>query len=335
MANHPIQIQDHDNVAQPTIVCLMGPTASGKTRLAYELYETGQYEIISVDSALVYQEMNIGTAKPSTDELRQYPHHLVNIISPEQVYSAAQFVEDTHRLIAEIVARGKTPLLVGGTMLYFNSLLIGLAEMPAADATIRAAIVAEAEQGGWESIHAQLSAVDPRAAARFKPSDRQRLLRALEVYRISGRAISDFHAAQAVLRLPYQVQAFALMPERQILHEQIAKRLTLMWQAGFVEEVIALRQRPTLTAEMTSMRAVGYRQVWQYLDQLAAEGLRHDDQVNPRVAMLYADMQDKALFATRQLAKRQCTWIRKLQSQTKICTFDHQNSITTVLNGKV
>ncbi len=176
----------------------MGPTASGKTALACELYDTGRYEIISVDSALVYRGLDIGTAKPTAQELQQYPHHLVDIIEPEDIYSAANFVEDAHRLIGEIRERGKIPLLVGGTMLYFRSLFSGMAAMPAADADVRAEIPAQAEQYGWDWIHQQLAAIDPRAAQRFLPSDRQRVMRALEVYRISVRAISDFHDEQVV-----------------------------------------------------------------------------------------------------------------------------------------
>lgn len=297
----------------------MGPTASGKTGLACELHDTGKYEIISVDSALVYRGLDIGTAKPTPQELLQYPHHLVDIIEPEEVYSAANFVEDATRLIDDIQQRGKIPLLVGGTMLYFRSLLSGMAAMPAADADVRAEITAQAEQHGWNWIHQQLSLVDPRAAQRFMPSDRQRVMRALEVFRISGRAISDFHDEQVVESTSDRFTIYALVPDRALLHERIALRLQLMWDAGFIEEVKALRQREFLTAEFPSMRAVGYRQVWEYLDQfesklpfVAENNQLTEYQLTDNMNKNILDMKNRALYATRQLAKRQYTWIRSL-----------------------
>lgn len=297
----------------------MGPTASGKTALACELYDTGRYEIISVDSALVYRGLDIGTAKPTTQELLQYPHHLVDIIEPEDVYSAANFVQDASRLMSEIRQRGKIPLLVGGTMLYFKSLFSGMAAMPAADADVRAEITAQAEQHGWDWIHQQLAAVDPRSAARFLPSDRQRVMRALEVYRISGRAITDYHDEQAIQNSSSDYKIYALVPDRALLHERIALRLEQMWQAGFMEEVKKLRQRPLLTAEFPSMRSVGYRQVWEYLDQLdnklplvARNDLLTEYQLTVNTNENILEMQNRALYATRQLAKRQFTWIRSL-----------------------
>ncbi len=303
----------------PPAVCIMGPTASGKTALACELYDTGRYEIISVDSALVYRGLDIGTAKPTLQELLQYPHHLVDIIEPEDVYSAANFVQDANRLISEIQQRGKIPLLVGGTMLYFRSLLSGMAAMPAADADVRAEITAQAEQQGWDWIHQQLAAVDPRAAQRFLPSDHQRVMRALEVYRISGKAISDFHDEQVVQQSD-DFKIYALVPDRAILHERIALRLQQMWEAGFMDEVKKLRQRPFLTAEFPSMRSVGYRQVWEYLDQLEKESppvaenkLLTEYQLTVNTNKNILEMQNRALYATRQLAKRQFTWIRSLR----------------------
>ena len=297
----------------------MGPTASGKTGLACELYDTGKYEIISVDSALVYRGLDIGTAKPTVKELIQYPHHLVDIIEPEDVYSAASFVEDATRLMGEIQQRGKTPLLVGGTMLYFRSLLSGMAEMPAADADVRAEIMAQAEQHGWDWIHQQLALVDPRAAQRFLPSDRQRVMRALEVFRISGRAISDFHDEQVIEPTSDRFKIYAIVPDRAILHERIALRLQQMWDAGFIDEVKKLRQREFLTAEFPSMRAVGYRQVWEYLDQTEKElpfidrsGNLTEYQLTDNTNKNILEMQNRALYATRQLAKRQYTWIRSL-----------------------
>jgi len=320
----------------------MGPTASGKTALACELYDTGHYEIVSVDSALVYRGMDIGTAKPTQAELLQYPHHLINLIEPEEVYSAASFVADVTRLIDEIRQRGKTPLLVGGTMLYFRSLLSGMAAMPAADADIRAQITDEAEQHGWDWIHQQLAKVDPRAAQRFLPSDRQRVMRALEVYRISGRAISDFHdeqhAAQHQPEALNQYTIYALVPDRALLHERIALRLEQMWEAGFLAEVETLRQRPGLTADHPSMRSVGYRQAWEYLDLLdteVGEAIPADSMMksakNPQLTrnsntnILEKNMQDRALYATRQLAKRQYTWIRSLRESHTIQIFNTVN----------
>jgi len=330
----------------PPVVCLMGPTASGKTGLACELYDTGRYEIVSVDSALVYRGMDIGTAKPTQAELSQYPHHLIDLIEPEDVYSAANFVTDVTQLIAEIRARGKIPLLVGGTMLYFRSLLSGMAAMPAADADVRAQIMQDAEQHGWDWIHQQLATVDPRAAQRFLASDRQRVVRALEVYRLSGRAISDFHDDQHAEQGTHHDQAivngqftiYALVPDRALLHQRIELRLQQMWDAGFLAEVQALRQRPALTAEHPSMRSVGYRQAWEYLDLLdteAVESITADHALksvkNPQLTrnsntnILEKNMRDRALYATRQLAKRQYTWIRSLRESHTIQIFNTVN----------
>ncbi len=285
------------------VVCLMGPTASGKTALACELYETGNFELISVDSALVYRDMNIGTAKPNAAELLQYPHHLIDIIDPIETYSAAQFVEDVSQIIDQAHAKGKIPLLVGGTMLYFRSLIMGMANnLPAADPDIRLQIEHEAEQHGWQWIHDQLKQIDPRAAERFKPSDRQRVLRALEVYRITGRAISDLHAEQGnQLSSQYHFDLYALMPERALLHQNIAQRLEMMWKIGFLDEVRQLREKYQLHENLPSMRAVGYRQAWEFLE--------HGGQTESELQQ----MKEKALFATRQLAKRQYTWLRSLR----------------------
>lgn len=310
----------------------MGPTASGKTGLACELYDTGKYEIVSVDSALVYRGLDIGTAKPTPQELRQYPHHLVDIIEPEEVYSAANFVEDATRLINEIQQRGKIPLLVGGTMLYFRSLLSGMAAMPAADADVRAEITAQAEQHGWDWIHQQLALVDPRAAQRFLPSDRQRVMRALEVFRISGRAISEYHDEQIIESSVDHFTIYALVPDRALLHERIELRLQQMWDAGFIDEVKTLRQRKFLTAEFPSMRAVGYRQVWEYLDQLekglplvAQNDLLTEYQLTVNTNKNILDMKNRALYATRQLAKRQYTWIRSLSDLHTVQIFSTVN----------
>ena len=297
------------------VFCLMGPTASGKTALAFELYDSGRFELISVDSALVYRGMDIGTAKPTVDELAHYPHHLIDILSPDQAYSAADFVEDTVDLIQNIHARGKIPLLVGGTMLYFRSLLQGMAQgLPASDPVLRAAIEAEAAALGWAEIHRQVAEVDPRAAARFSPNDRQRLSRALEVYRLTGHAISDLHEQQTFQAWPFRFELFALMPERAWLHQRIELRLQQMWQQGFLEEVQKLKQNQNLHAALPSMRSVGYRQAWEYLDLTAPTAADHQH------------MQDKALFATRQLAKRQYTWLRSLREQHEIDILDGMNA---------
>lgn len=290
-------------VSDLPVVCLMGPTASGKTGLACELFETGRFELISVDSALVYKDMNIGTAKPSAAELERYPHHLVDIIDPTQVYSAAQFVEDVSEQINQIHARGKIPLLVGGTMLYFRSLIMGMADnLPAADTVIRQQIEAHANIHGWESVHQQLQSVDPKAALRFKPTDKQRVLRALEVYQITGRSISELHdEQQSQLNSAYHFELHALMPDRALLHQNIEKRLEQMWRIGFLDEVVNLREKYQLHSNLPSMRAVGYRQAWDFL------------QNGGKTAQDLQDMQQKALFATRQLAKRQYTWLRSLR----------------------
>lgn len=287
----------------PPVVCLMGPTASGKTALACELYDTGKFEIISVDSALVYKEMNIGTAKPSAEELSRYPHQLIDLIDPTEVYSAAQFVEDATRCIDAAHQRGKIPLLVGGTMLYFRSLLQGMADnLPAADEQIRRNIEAEAAEFGWDYVHQLLASVDPKAAQRFLPSDKQRLTRALEVYRITGKAISTLHDEQEVnANKNYNFQLHALIPDRKLLHGRIEERLKLMWSIGFLDEVVSLREKYFLDENLPSMRTVGYRQVWDFLEK---GDISHKE---------IEDMKDKALFATRQLAKRQYTWLRSLR----------------------
>lgn len=285
------------------VVCLMGPTASGKTALACELFESGNFELISVDSALVYKDMDIGTAKPNKDELIKYPHYLVDIIDPTQVYSAAQFVDDVSVQINQIHSRGNMPLLVGGTMLYFRSLLMGMADnLPAADATVRQHIEQQANDYGWEAIHRQLQQVDPRAAMRFHPTDKQRVLRALEVFQITGRAISDLHDEQKKQLNPtFRFELYALMPDRALLHQNIEKRLEQMWRIGFLDEVVTLREKYQLHGGLPSMRAVGYRQAWDFLESDA------------KTTQDLQDMQQKALFATRQLAKRQYTWLRSLR----------------------
>ncbi|CAG69152.1 tRNA (adenosine(37)-N6)-dimethylallyltransferase MiaA [Acinetobacter baylyi] len=285
------------------VINLMGPTASGKTALACELYERGHFELISVDSALIYKDMDIGTAKPTKEELALYPHHLIDIITPLEVYSAAQFVEDATQLIDQIHMKGKTPILVGGTMLYFKSLLEGLStNLPSADAEVRAAIEKQAEQEGWQSVYDELARVDPVAGARFKVSDRQRIIRAIEVYRLTGQPITKLQAEQPK-NVPYRYtfHNYALLPDRIELHKRIEQRLFKMWSIGFLNEVESLIKKYDLNDNLPSMRSVGYRQA---LDFLLKSDMSHNNR---------REMEDKALFATRQLAKRQYTWLRSLQ----------------------
>lgn len=296
---------------QLPVINLMGPTASGKTALACELYEQGNFELISVDSALVYREMDIGTAKPTKAELEQYPHHLIDIISPLEVYSAANFVEDACRLIDDMHARGKTPILVGGTMLYFKALLEGLSDnLPSADYKVRAEIEAKAEREGWEAVYAELCTVDPVAGQKFKVSDKQRIIRALEVYKLTGQAITKLQAEQPKNQpYRYSFHNYALIPDRVELHKRIEKRLEIMWEIGFLNEVENLMKKYDFDENLPSMRSVGYRQ--------AIEFIKNSD----RSVEKQREMEDKALFATRQLAKRQYTWLRSLQDKHKFTTY--------------
>ena len=288
--------------AKPNVICLMGPTASGKTSLAVELVQQHPFQIVSVDSAQIYQQMNIGTGKPQKGVLDIAPHRLIDFIDPAVPYSASQFRTDAFREIDEILEVGDTPLLVGGTMLYFRVLRDGLADMPHADPEIRAEIEKLAQEQGWEAVHQQLAAVDPDSAARIHPNDPQRTQRALEVYRISGKTITSFHAemrAQQEALLPYNLHFFAIQPEdRGVLHDQIETRFRRMLNEGLVDEVQALRARGDLNHQLPSIKSVGYRQVWQYLD----------DEVD------YDGMVERSIIATRQLAKRQLTWLRSWPS---------------------
>jgi tRNA dimethylallyltransferase len=272
----------------------MGPTASGKTQLAIDLTAFLPLEIISVDSALIYRDMNIGTAKPSAELLQLIPHHLIDIRDPAESYSAAEFCHDAAQLIRDIHARGKIPLLVGGTMLYYRSLWQGLSALPAADPKIRQQIDARAAKLGWQTLHEELKKIDPLSAARIHPNDPQRLQRALEVFYISGRPLSDFFAEDKN-QPSYRTLKLAIAPtDRALLHQRIAMRFDDMLANGFIDEVVKLHARGDLNLDLPSMRSVGYRQVWQYLDGV------YD----------YDTMREKTIIATRQLAKRQLTWLR-------------------------
>ncbi|GAB7530733.1 tRNA (adenosine(37)-N6)-dimethylallyltransferase MiaA [Pseudomonas sp. 3A(2025)] len=306
--------------ALPPAIFLMGPTAAGKTDLAIELTKVLPCELISVDSALVYRGMDIGTAKPSKEQLAQYPHRLIDILDPAQSYSAADFRRDALEAMAQITARGNIPLLVGGTMLYFKALLEGLANMPSADAEVRARLEAEAKAHGWQALHDQLATVDPVSAARIHPNDPQRLIRALEVYRVSGISMTAHHEQQIAQsadgsasgqgQLPYTVANLAIAPaDRKVLHDRIALRFVQMLEQGFLDEVLALRSRADLHAGLPAIRAVGYRQVWDHLDgKLTRE-----------------EMQERGIIATRQLAKRQFTWLRSWENLHWLDSLDRDN----------
>ena len=273
----------------------MGPTASGKTAAAMTLADRFPVELISVDSAQVFRDMDIGTAKPDRATLRRYPHRLIDLISPEEAYSAARFRRDALAAMAEITAAGRVPLLVGGTMLYYRTLLQGLADLPQADPAVRAAIDAEAAAHGWPAVHAELARHDPATAARLHATDSQRIQRALEIFRVSGRPMSEWLAAsEAAEPLPYSLLAIGLLPSsRSVLHERIAQRFDAMLAAGLEDEVTALRGKYRLHLGLPSMRCVGYRQVWEAQDGLIPA----------------KEMRDRGVFATRQLAKRQITWL--------------------------
>ena len=286
------------------IICLMGPTASGKTDLAIHLRKHLPVDIISVDSAMVYRGLNIGAAKPSTEELELAPHRLIDIVDPAESYSAANFREDALGEIAGIIAAGRVPLLVGGTMLYFRALLQGLSELPAADDAIRKKLEHEASILGWEKMHQRLAGVDPESAKRIHPNDPQRIQRALEVYEVSGRAMSELQLEQKAEPLPYPVLKLALIPsDRAELHQRIEKRFLHMLESGLIDEVKTLYERGDLHPDLPAIRAVGYRQVWDYLA----------DRID------YTEMQERGVIATRQLAKRQFTWLR---SEKDLVSFD-------------
>ena len=279
----------------PPAVALMGPTASGKTALAMELAQRFPLDIISVDSAMVYRGMDVGTAKPDAQEQARAPHRLIDIADPSEAYSAARFREDALREMKAVTDLGRIPFLVGGTMLYFRALLRGIATMPKADPRVRARLAREAEERGLEALHARLGRVDPESAARIHPNDPQRIQRALEVYELTGRSLTALHREAVGQAAPYRVLKLAVSaPDRARLHDRIEGRFRQMLAAGLVEEVRALRRHGECTPDLPAMRAVGYRQINDYLD----------DQCS------YEEMIEKAVVATRRLAKRQLTWLR-------------------------
>lgn len=325
-----------------SVICLMAPTASGKTALAYELYDSGRYELISVDSALIYRGMDIGTAKPTAAELQRYPHHLVDIIDPTQSYSVAEFVSDVECLIDEYHAKGKIPLLVGGTMMYYMALIEGLSPVPDSDEQVRRQVEQWRQTAGIGALYDYLADVDPQSHQRLAPADTQRITRAVEVYKQTSVPISDWQhqPKQALAHNPNQQwHVLSVLPERSWLHERIHQRLDIMWQEGLVDEVIGLLERYPLTPNMPAMRCVGYRQVLEYLvhidhpvferahldKSLFYEAFANstDDKVkvsnnsakpmqSQQQHLACEAMRNKALYATRQLAKRQYTWLRKL-----------------------
>ncbi len=299
----------------PPAILLVGPTASGKTALAFELATRFPCDIVSVDSAQVFRDMDIGTAKPDAETLARFPHRLIDLITPEQRYSAAAFRSDALREMESITQAGRIPLLVGGTMLYVKALREGLAELPQADPAVRAQIDAEAAAQGWPALHAELARHDPETAARLNPTDAQRIQRALEVLRLTGRSLGSFFAEQAASALPYKLLAIALVPsDRSVLHARIGERFAAMLAAGLVDEVKALREKYRLDAGLPSMRCVGYRQVWEMLEgSLPATELR-----------------ERGIYATRQFAKRKLTWLRSMEGLTVVDPLD-ESAVSMVI----
>ena len=304
------------NSALP-VIAIMGPTASGKTGLALDIAAKVESEVISVDSALVYKGMDIGTAKPTQEERAGVVHHLIDIIDPAQSYSVSQFVNDTNALIGDILARGKVPILAGGTMMYFNALINGISPLPKSDEKIRDEITQQAQRLGWSKLHDELRGVDPISGERIHPNDPQRITRALEVYRSTGKTLTHWQQQEGE-KCPYNIAQFAIAPaDRAVLHERIATRFDLMLEQGFENEVVKLYERSDLHEDLPSVRSVGYRQMWQYLDgQLS-----------------YAEMRERGIIATRQLAKRQLTWLRGWEQVTWLDTFANDN--LTKITAKV
>ena len=304
------------NSALP-VIAIMGPTASGKTGLALDIAAKVESEVISVDSALVYKGMDIGTAKPTQEEQAGVVHHLIDIIDPAESYSVSQFVNDTNALIGDILSRGKVPILAGGTMMYFNALINGISPLPKSDEKIRDEITQQAQRLGWSKLHDELRGVDPISGERIHPNDPQRITRALEVYRSTGKTLTHWQQQEGE-KCPYNIAQFAIAPaDRAVLHERIATRFDLMLEQGFENEVVKLYERSDLHEDLPSIRSVGYRQMWQYLDgQLS-----------------YAEMRERGIIATRQLAKRQLTWLRGWEQVTWLDTFANDN--LTKITAKV
>ena len=304
------------NSALP-VIAIMGPTASGKTGLALDIAAKVESEVISVDSALVYKGMDIGTAKPTQEEQAGVVHHLIDIIDPAESYSVSQFVNDTNALIGDILARGKVPILAGGTMMYFNALINGISPLPKSDEKIRDEITQQAQRLGWSKLHDELRGVDPISGERIHPNDPQRITRALEVYRSTGKTLTHWQQQEGE-KCRYNIAQFAIAPaDRAVLHERIATRFDLMLEQGFENEVVKLYERSDLHEDLPSIRSVGYRQMWQYLDgQLS-----------------YAEMRERGIIATRQLAKRQLTWLRGWEQVTWLDTFANDN--LTKITAKV
>jgi tRNA dimethylallyltransferase len=291
------------------VITLMGPTAAGKTDLAIALCQALNTEVISVDSALVYKGMDIGTAKPTKAEQQLAPHHLIDMLDPKEAYSVADFRRDAVAEINRLHALGKVPVLVGGTMMYFKGLVEGLSPLPEADADIRAQLEAEAQASGWPALHKQLTDIDPEAAAKISENDSQRINRALEVYRITGKPMSELQKIKEA-ELPFEFHQFAIAPsDRSVLHERIELRFKKMLELGFENEVLALYQRKDLHPDLPSIRCVGYRQMWEYLDGSCD----------------YDEMVFKGIAATRQLAKRQLTWLRSWPNVTWLNSEDEEN----------
>lgn len=307
------------NAEAPVAVCVMGPTASGKTELAIALADCHPFEIVSVDSVMIYRGMDIGSAKPGPDVLARYPHHLIDFMDPSETYSAADFRVDALAVMKEIRARGNTPLLTGGTMLYFKALREGLAELPAADAGVRQRIARFAEREGWPAVHARLVEVDAEAAARINPNDPQRLQRALEVYEVSGRSISELQR-EGRDASGWQFCQIAIVPgDRADLHGRIERRFVRMLDAGLIDEVDALRARGDLNASLPAIKAVGYRQVWAYLNGEYG----------------YEEMTARAVAATRQLAKRQLTWLRRWPDVARVAAPDTATALKILHSASI
>jgi tRNA dimethylallyltransferase len=305
--------------ALPPAIFLMGPTASGKTDLALQLCQHLPCDIISVDSALIYKGMDIGTAKPTPSELATAPHRLIDILDPAQSYSVAKFRHDALEAMAEITLQGRIPLLVGGTMMYYKALVDGLSPLPKSDQTVRQEIEIQAAEQGWQQLHDKLAIIDPQSAIRIHPNDPQRLIRALEVYQLTKRSMTELMQTKS-LPIPYEIIQFSLAPQdRSVLHQRIAQRFEMMLELGFQQEVEKLRTRSDLHLDLPSMRCVGYRQMWQYLD----------GQIE------YQAMLEKGIAATRQLAKRQLTWLRGWEKIHPLDTFNKDNLTNVIKLSKL